>query len=951
VYDIVQDRDGYLWLATWGGLVRFDGVRFTVFGMADIPGLGSSRILSLHASPSGGIWIGTRDGGLARLDDGVATSYEGGPLRRTPVTSIREDAEGRVWVNALSGTARVAGTRIEPYVSHRGKPVGEFYLQARDGSMWFHSGSDIVRFGADGASATLPAGKPSGFLVREARDGSVLIASNDQPRLVRYDRGGFSDVQLPPVGLRRYESSYPHAGVLAMATDTDGELLLLTPAGLARVVNGRLGRVEALPVPGNGGERPKALSLLVDREGNRWVGTLTTGLHRFRPAPVTAYGREEGLSDTEFFSVFQDRDGRIWLGGRLLYWFDGLRFHRFPGLVDVRAIAQTRDGDLWFGGSGGLYRWRSSVLSGFRIDAPAVSAILQDRQGTLWVVAPTYERPGGLYRFREGRFERVAGDVHNIAEDRNGGLWVASPRGLAHVRGDDTVRYEQSLSSVPAMHQDPTGALWIADYGRGLFRFRDGRFKAITTREGLPNNLPVGILRDGDAHLWISSDHNILRLGLQELNDLADGRVSSVSPVSYGTAEGMRISECNSGSPGAWKAADGRIWFPTLRGVVAIDPAVVNRLPPPVVVEEAWAHRLKLERSGRTSIPPGHNTVAFRFTALTFSAPEKARFRYRLDPYEKEWVEGGSSRAAHYTNLDPGEYSFHVIAANDYGVWNEQGASVRFVLQPRYYQTAWFRALGGMILLTLLWGAYRVRVRQLRHQFERTLDARVDERTRIARELHDTLLQGAHGILLRFQIVADLLPERPIEAKARLDAAIEQTAHFVTEARDEVRGLRSSTVQSNDLAMAIGTLGEELATGSGTAAAFRVALEGDARELRPIVRDEIYKIAAEALRNAFRHAQARQVEVEIRYADKEFRLRVRDDGKGIDSAVLAARADEGHFGLRGMTERADAIGGHLSVWSELREGTEVELRVPARAAYARIGRRGWLFRAARRRSG
>jgi ligand-binding sensor domain-containing protein len=207
-----------------------------------------------------------------------------------------------------------------------------------------------------------------------------------------------------------------------MATDTDGELLLLTPAGFVRVVNGRLGPTVPLPVPASGGDLPRVLSLLVDREGNRWIGTLTTGLHRLRPAPVTAYGKEEGLSDSEFRSVFQDRDGRIWLGGERLYWFDGDQFHRFPGLVDVRAIAQTRDGDLWFGGSGGLYRWRSGVLNRFRIDAPAVSVILEDRQGTLWIIAPTYERPGGLYRFREGSFERVAGDVLNIAEDRGGGL-------------------------------------------------------------------------------------------------------------------------------------------------------------------------------------------------------------------------------------------------------------------------------------------------------------------------------------------------------------------------------------------------------------------------------------------------------------------------------------------------------------------------------------------------
>ena len=242
------------------------------------------------------------------------------------------------------------------------------------------------------------------------------------------------------------------------------------------------------------------------------------------------------------------------------------------------------------------------------------------------------------------------------------------------------------------------------------------------TKDGLPNNSPDAILGDGNADLWISSDHNIFRLSLKELNDLADGRVASISPVSFGIPEGMRTSECNSGSPGAWQTADGRIWFPTLRGVVAIDPTAGNPLPPPVVLEEAWAGQLRLEPSGRTSIRPGNNTVDFRFTALSLSAPDKVRFKYRLDPYEKEWVEAGPGRTAHYTNLEPGEYSFQVIAANDYGVWNERGASVRFVLQPHYYQTAWFRALCGMFLLTLVWAAYQLRVRQLRHQFEMTLN-------------------------------------------------------------------------------------------------------------------------------------------------------------------------------------------------------------------------------------
>jgi signal transduction histidine kinase len=290
-----------------------------------------------------------------------------------------------------------------------------------------------------------------------------------------------------------------------------------------------------------------------------------------------------------------------------------------------------------------------------------------------------------------------------------------------------------------------------------------------------------------------------------------------------------------------------------------------------------------------------------------------------------------------------------VIASNSDGVWDDTPARLDFSVTPAYYQTNWFRALCVVFFMALLWAAYQWRVRQLEHQFDRTLEARVGERTRIARDLHDTLLQSAHGVLLRFQTVSQLLPDRPMEAKEKLDNAIDQTADFITEARDEVQGLRASTVQTNDLARAISTLGEELATDSARQrpVVFRVAVEGEARNLHPILRDEIYKIAVEALRNAFRHAQARQVEVEIRYDHEQVRLRVRDDGKGIDPAILSTQGSEGHYGLRGMRERATLIGGKLVVWSEVDAGTEVELRVPASNAYATAQRPSWFSRKAK----
>jgi PAS domain S-box-containing protein len=722
---ILQDHRGYLWIGTFGGLARFDGQRFRVFDSGGIPGFGNNQILSLYESRSGVLWIGT-EGGLIRLENGAATTYtERDGLPSGFIQSIRGDAEGNVWIKSSRGVAKFAGAKLEAYPTHRGKAVREFYLQPRDGSMWFRCGTDLVRFGADGSIATLHVRKPSVFLVHEARDGSVWVAVRDEYRLVRYDQGVFSDVPLPPIGRRALAEDPEYA--VTMAEGADGELLLLTPAGLVRIVDGRLSPPQPLSLPANGGELPKVGSLLVDREGNLWVGMVGPGLLRLRPAPLTAYAKGEGLSDSSFNTVFQDREGRVWLGGDLLYWFDGHRFHLFPGVKDILAIGQTGDGDLWFGGYGGLYRWRSGVLSHFKVEAPAVGSIYQDREGTLWIGGSREERPGGLYRFRDGKLDRIPSisGVNQIIGGRDGGFWVAAIEGLFHVRGGKAFLYEQNRG-LPAhlrdLYQDSTGTLWLATYGGGLFRFRDGHLKAITSKDRLPNNMLLRILEDGKGNLWVSSTRNIFRLSLKDLNDFADGRISSILPVSYGVAEGMRSSECNGGSPGGWKTRDGRIWFPTLRGVVAIDPTAGNHLPPPVVLEEAWANQWTLARDGQTSVPPGNRTFDFRFTALNFSAPEKLRFRYRLEPFDKGWVDAGTRRTAHYTNMAPGKYSFQVAAANDYGIWNEQGASVRFVLQPHFYQTNWFRALCAAIFLAVLWAAYQLRVHQLQKQSKQLRD-------------------------------------------------------------------------------------------------------------------------------------------------------------------------------------------------------------------------------------
>ena len=382
---------------------------------------------------------------------------------------------------------------------------------------------------------------------------------------------------------------------------------------------------------------------------------------------------------------------------------------------------------------------------------------------------------------------------------------------------------------------------------------------------------------------------------------------------------------------------------PYVPPVVLTSFKIFNR-PVPVgatsILKKAIPYVESLTLSYRDSV------FSFEFAALSYANSHKNRYRYKLENLESGWNEVGSKqRVATYTNLDPGHYVFRVQGSNSDGVWNEAGVSLPILITPPWWMTTWFRALFVGLVLALLWAAYQFRIRQVQHAFAMTLEARVGERTRIARELHDTLLQSFHGLLLQFQTVSYLLPERPAEAKEKLDGAIQRAAKAITEGRDAVQGLRTSTVERNDLAVAIRTLGDELATASAhQPSTFGVAVEGHTRDLHPIVRDEIYKIAAEALRNAFRHADAGRVEVEIRYDDEQFRLRVRDNGKGIDPTVLASQGLEGHYGLRGMPERAALIGGKLAVWSEAGAGTEVELCLAASIVYATSARRTWWSR-------
>jgi signal transduction histidine kinase len=390
----------------------------------------------------------------------------------------------------------------------------------------------------------------------------------------------------------------------------------------------------------------------------------------------------------------------------------------------------------------------------------------------------------------------------------------------------------------------------------------------------------------------------------------------------------------------AAKSPDGRLWFVATPVAQTIDPARVAKKSSvrPVYVESVAADRTQFPAQNGLGLPARVRDIQIDYTSPSLAIPKKIKFRYRLAGNDSDWQDAGTRRQAFYTNLRPGQYRFTVIASNEDGIWNMQGATLQFSIAPAWFQTIWFRTLCVLVFFGLLWSLYWMRLRQVQRQFNVSLEARVNERTRIARELHDTLLQSFNALLLRFQTAADLLSTRPDEARRTLDSTIDQAAQALIEGRDAVQQLRPTGLATSDLVCAIGSLGQALADGlNGDAPAFHVEVEGAPRDLLPITRDEVYRIAGEALRNAFRHARACRIEVDIRYDRRQLRLRIRDDGQGIDPQLLRTDGLSGHYGLRGMRERAQSLGGELTIWSEVNSGTEIDLTVPSSIAYAKPG--------------
>ena len=754
VQAIAQTSDGYLWLGTQEGLLRFDGVRFRTYDETSTPALRKPYIWALEADGDGSLWIGTEEGGLTHFKDGRFRSIgveDGLPAKW--VNAIKRDRDGNLWVGTIGGgLARIRGGRIERFDSARGLPAKMILSIAVDaaGIVWVATPAGLARIEDDRVRLlTVADGLPGTPTLQVLPSDSGLWIGTSK---------GLARLQGDRITTYGKAQGLPHNVVTDLAEDRDGHLWIATPAGLARMSGGQ---IELMPKGDTLAAGASVGSLLVDREGSLWFGMSGAGLARLRETPFLPVGAPEGLPPGMAFPILQDRTGAIWIGMekgevvRLLG--DDIRvLDAEDGLSGaVMSLEEGREG-MWIGTLAGLFQLRGEEVQPYTLLSPGPTAqaraVVEDRAGRLWVGTAN-----GLQRLRPGEpklYTKAHGLPDNfivtLFEARDGALWVGMRSALSRIENGRITSYTPAHGlmdgTVTSLHEDVEGTLWIGS-SAGLGRFRSGRFTIITPDRGLCDRSVHRVLEDDRGNLWLSGNKGIMRLPKADVAAVASGRRSRVRCELFGRAEGMRSRETNGAvNPAGWRARDGRLWFPTIAGVVVVDPrdASLRLTPPQVAIED-------LVVDGRSydalpdRLPAGTRTLEINFTGLSFVAPEKMRFRYKLEGLSGDWIDAGNRRTAYFTNLPPGRYRFRVAAANAAGEWSRADASVAFGVLAAPHETWWFRMLALAALAAAAVALYRWRMRRLRERAQALLEL-AEARGRAEAEFRDLFENASDAI-------------------------------------------------------------------------------------------------------------------------------------------------------------------------------------------------------------
>lgn len=939
-----QTRDGYLWLATFDGLARFDGMRFVVFNRANTPVLRSNIFTALYEDRAGNLWIGS-DGGLVRYQNNQFSAFTTATgLVADMVTSVAETPDGTLLVatrNQLQ-TLRDGVLARAPLLSLPARRNIRQLLVTRAGTVYALTNDGLLEWRGGNAWQEHLRGQNL-VSALEDQTGQLWLGTVGEG-LLRWRAGQVEHLPIKPGALDNI--------VYALAQDAAGQIWVGTHGGLYQFTAGRLVRFT------NEADLPNhfVIALAPDREGNLWIGTDGGGVACARAAGVQTLTTREGLAGDLVYTIGEGAQG-VWLGSwftdRLSRWQNG-QLHTLgqgePLLRGgVRSLLVDRHGTLWLAvASNRLVSWRAGRFTDHTRQETTLApifALAEDAQGRLWV-----GRQDGLFYWEAGRLSSLATElktsmppVRTLLVSRAGGLWIGTDYGLLHYQAGSLQRYGEGeglpYPFIAGLYEDTDGTLWIGTRGGGLSRLKAGRLQTFTMKEGLPTDTIYQMLEDAQGNLWCGSSRDIFRVSRQELNALAEGRVQTLSTVSYGHTREMQNSVHFGTHPSAYRTRDGQLWFPTLNGVVRIEPEqfTFNTYLPPVKIEQVLVDKQPFDPQAEISAPPGRGELEVQYTGLSFLTPERLKFRYQLvreqhgwsdwSP-QPAWVEAGTRRTAYYTNLPPGAYTFRVLASNSDGVWNETGATLRLRLQPHFYQTWWFYLGCGALVAGLGGLAHRQRVRQMQVRHA----AVMAERNRIARDIHDTLAQEVAGLLAQLHVVKTLLPLSTETAGRHLERAVELARTGLADARRLVLDLRHQALEHDDLATALAHFITQVTTEHAPPIHYQV--KGTPRRLAETQENNLLRIGQECINNALRHAAAAQIEVQLSFDPKLIELRVRDDGCGFDPATKA-QGFGGHYGLLGIRERAAQIGGELSLSSLPGAGTEIKIRLNTNLSHER----------------
>ena len=936
---IVQTRDGYLWMTTFDGLARFDGVRFTVFDKSNTPAINQNRFTALCEDKDGTLWAGTDLGDVISYRNGVFASYTHGEASlNQPIMAFRRDLDDELMILRGSGAFHMRAGKLlaapSDYTSARVK-----LYRGGSGAQWTIDSRGVVAV-KDGRVTNYPIRFDSAEEVWPSEDSQGNLWLGYKANVYRLRDGQatrYSEMDgLPPRAIHRPQCEDDDGGVWFITNN-----LQHWGIGVARFKDGRFrfyGSDAGLP-------NTSYTQIVKDREGSIWVAT-GVGLYRLRRELITTYSTANGLAHNEVYPLLQTRDGRIWISNRGLSLFRGGKFESHP-LNNIKESAQSlwedRAGRLWLG-LASLNRYEGGRVKEVtpQTGMGTIWAIREDRAGAVWAATSS-----GLFKLESDRivahYTTKDGlpndDVKVIHEsvDENGKsvLWLGTWGGLARFSDGKFTSYTpaQGLTGdhVRSIYEDSEGVLWIGTYDDGLSRFHDGRFFNYRTEQGLFNNGVFQILEDRRGYFWMSCNKGIYRVSRRELNELAEGRISRVNSLAFGKEDGMVSSECNGGrQPAGFIAQDGRLWFPTMGGVAVIDPeaAQVNLLPPPVMIESVMLERSQVDFSRGLTVQPGQRDLEIAYTGLSFIKPEQVKFKYMLEGWNQDWVEAGARRTAYFSHVPPGEYTFRVIAANSDGVWNEEGKGLKITVLPPFYRTWWFLSVAGACVAGVVFSVYQYRVTQLERSQEaqqafssQLIESQEAERKRIAAELHDSLGQNLLVIKNRALLQAMTLSDE--QARTQFHDFSDAVSQSLEEVRTISSDLRPPHLDQLGLRTALVAMIEKVATSS------TIRFTHELCEVDGLLPhgDEInfYRIVQESLNNILKHSGATEAAIRIAFYEGHLALTIHDNGRGFNPHG-DRRAGAG-LGLQGIAERVRILGGTQTIHSAPGQGTTVTVRL------------------------